>query len=195
MARKFHKKATRTSNDFIQIDLLPEMRRPRNFNVNILLLVLIAVVASWLIIYLPLTTRQENLDNALETRSDLRFERDLLLEEIVGYNIEQDRLTLQDRLQQAEALGIDFFYYYDWFEEIMLTRDTVDIVLVDFDAVSGIFYIDVLAPSTSSFRNIEFLLIEELGDTLIAIQYDVASLPVGTQRFATFILEVDFDAE
>ncbi len=195
MARKFQKKSVRTSNDFIQIDLLPEVKRPRNFNVNILLLVLIAVVASWLVIYLPLTERQETLDRTLETRSDLRFERDLLREEIVGFNIEQNRLDLQEKVLRAEALGVDFFYYYDWFEDIIVTRDTIEIDLVDFDAVSGVFYIDVLAPSSSSFRNIEFLLVEELGDVLISIQYDVATLPVGNRSFATFILEVDFDAE
>ncbi len=110
--RRFTGKESEQS-DFIYVDLLPHMRRPRQFNVNIILIVLIAVAATWLLIYWPLSGRQEMLDDALNRNNDLQIQRDLIDEQIAVYRIDEDRITLMENIDTALEHQLEVMEYRD----------------------------------------------------------------------------------
>lgn len=189
-SRKYAGKDTRPTNEFIHIDLLPDVKRPRNLNINLLLIVLIAVVASWLIIYLPLTSRQTALDAALERSGDAQYELLLVNEQLVGLNIENERIAFYERLERAQALQTDFDALHDAVAAEIERRGVIHYFL--YDAVAGELYIQVSATSITSFDIIDFDLIEL--PMVIRSQYTVTHHE-GTRVHAEFVVEVDLDVE
>lgn len=190
--RKYQGRSVSGTNDFIHIDLLPDVKRPRQFNVNILLLVLIAVFASWLIIYLPLTTRQERLDNALEERSDLQYELLLVNEERVGYNIEQERVTFLSYIENANSLKIEFMDYHTQISNVIEAEGLIDAVF--YDGLTKTYTYRVDTSNAATFDVIRFSLIDL--PFVINVEYqenfqgDNNSL-----RQAEFEIEVDTNVE
>ncbi|MFW6319925.1 MAG: hypothetical protein ACOC1L_07030 [Bacillota bacterium] len=190
--RKYQGRSVSGSNDFIHIDLLPDVKRPRQFNVNILLLVLIAVFASWLVIYLPLTSRQDRLDNALEERSDLQYQLLLVNEERVGYNIEEERLVFSALVDNAIDLQIDVLDYHDQIASVIEEQGVIRSVY--YDHITHEFMFDVDAPSGSDFINIDFALVEL--PFVVSSTYSVSSVSgSGANYQAAFLIEVNVDAE
>lgn len=190
--RKFQGRSVSGTNDFIHIDLLPNVKRPRQFNVNILLLVLIAVFASWLVIYLPLTTRQERLDDALEDRSDLQYQLLLVNEERVGYNIEGERLVFAEALSSAESLQIDLLDYHNQIANQINSNGMI--VFMHFDHNTNVFSYDVIASSNTDFVTIDFELVEL--PFITSSSYTVINTGGnGSNMEATFEIEVIFNAE
>jgi len=189
-SRKYSGKDTRPTNEFIHIDLLPEVKRPRNLNINLLLIVLIAVIASWLIIYIPLTSRQTALDTALERRADASYELLLVNQQFVGLNIDNDRIAMYERIERAMALQTDFEELHAAISTEINRRGTIHYFL--YNAVSGELYIQVSSTSITSFDIIDFDLIEL--PMVVSSRYTVTHHE-GTRVHAEFIVEVDFDAE
>ncbi|MFW5838919.1 MAG: hypothetical protein ACOC1L_07315 [Bacillota bacterium] len=190
--RKYQGRSVSGTNDFIHIDLLPNVKRPRQFNVNILLLVLIAVFASWLIIYLPLTTRQDRLDNALEERSDLQYQLILVNEERVGYNIEQERIAYANYVTVVEDLQIDFMEYHDAIKDAIGSQGTI--VSVYYSAIENRFLFDIEAINESTFTTIDFAIVDLpfVQSTNYSISYVQGS---GSNLLASYEIEVDLYAE
>ena len=190
--RKYQSKYTQESNEFIHVDLLPNVRRPRQFNVNVLYVVLIAVILSWLIIYLPLSSRQERLNEALTLNNNLQNQLLLVNEELIGYNIQQHRIEFANAIENAEALQIGFAEYLVLFEEDV-TGYGGSIVFVRYDAVGGRFIVEVILNTLDDFQELAWDFEEYTFVT--DATFTSPLLTPGGRRRAEFILEVDFDAE
>ena len=190
--RKYQSRYTAESNEFIHVDLLPNVKRPRQFNVNVLFVVLIAVILSWLIIYIPLSSRQERLNEVLATNNNLQNQLLLVNEELVGYNIQQNRINFNNAINQAEDLQIGFSTYLDMFDADV-SQYGGDIVFVRYDAVGERFVIEVVLNTLDDFQELEWDL-EEYAFVINA-EFTTPLLTPGGRRRAEFILEVDFDAE
>ncbi len=191
--RKFQSSTPQQArNEFINIDLLPDVKRPRQFNVNLILVVLIGVVFTWLIIYLPLTGRQSRLDAALETNNELQYQLILVNEEISGYNIEQHRIDYANQIETLETLGIDFDRYMETLMPAILNNNT-DITFVQFDADTMRFTFRVRSSNQINFMFIEDTLYEH-DDIVDSIQRGAIS-DDGTGMFVTeFVIGVKRDA-
>ena len=109
MPSRRYRPSKRDGADFIEIDLLPNVRRPRVFNANVLLVVLLIVVLSFLLIYLPFASRQSVLNENLEEYNDFNYRLELVNQEISGYGIEAERLRYLGVIADIEDLNGDFF--------------------------------------------------------------------------------------
>ena len=191
--RKYQGKE-REGSEFIYVDLLPEMRRPRQFNVNILLIVLIAVALSWLVVYLPLSGRQERLDEVLEERNDLRNERDMIGGIITSYRLDADRITFMENIERVEALQNSYTQYKEDMSSALVEID-LDSEMINFryDHANREIVFRVTMSRRIHFPNLEMEIYEH--PYVENIAYPEPSSPEGSTRYTTTItVEVDPDA-
>ena len=181
-------------NAFIEVDLLPQMRRPRQFNVNVLLVVLLAVFASWLLIYLPLTGRQDALDDALETNNDLSNQRMFINETIDSYGIEAERIEFQNQLVLAESLQSGYAEQLDGIgNAIEIIEPNGRFLSISYNAVEMQFDVAVALTRDISFRNVNIEILEL--DFVNESTYTDPQPIQGTSWYrARFTIEVDADA-
>ncbi|MFP4078337.1 MAG: hypothetical protein ACOCU5_02370 [Bacillota bacterium] len=181
-------------NAFIEVDLLPQMRRPRQFNVNVLLVVLVAVFASWLLIYLPLNGRQDALDDTLETNNDLTNEEVFINETIESYGIEKERIDFQAHLENAKGLQTNYAEQLEGIENaISAVEPDGRFLSVSYDAVNEEFYIGVTLNRQISFQNVNIEILEL--DFVNSASYSSPESIKGSSWYrARFTIEVDPDA-
>ncbi|MFP4287338.1 MAG: hypothetical protein ACLFRI_06515 [Candidatus Izemoplasmataceae bacterium] len=190
--RKFQSKGQQTTNEFILVDLLPDVRRPRQFNVNILLIVLFAVILSWIFIYFPLSNRQETLNNVLEENNDLQYELLLVNEELTGYNIQMNRVNFLDTVNTVSMHQINYQTYYDELEALVNNYGG-DVWFVRYSAVNSRFELMVELNTQIEFRSLNW----DYGDLTYVDESSYTALQQ-TSSFtytAIFTIEVNIDAE
>ncbi|MFW5864889.1 MAG: hypothetical protein ACOCUE_02395 [Candidatus Izemoplasmataceae bacterium] len=190
--RKFQSKGQQTTNEFILVDLLPDVRRPRQFNVNILLIVLFAVILSWIFIYFPLSNRQETLNNVLEENNDLQYELLLVNEELTGYNIQMNRVNFLDTVNTVSMHQINYQTYYDELEALVNNYGG-DVWFVRYSAVNSRFELMVELNTQIEFRSLNW----DYGDLPYVDESSYTALQQ-TSNFtytAIFTIEVNIDAE
>lgn len=181
-------------NAFIEVDLLPQMRRPRQFNVNVLLIVLVAVFASWLLIYLPLNGRQDELDEALERNNDLTNEEVFINETIDSYGIEAERIDFQDNLETARGLQTNYADQLAGIDNaIHVIEPDGRFTDVSYNAVGNRFDVDVALTRQISFQNVN---IEILELDFVQDSSYTSPVPIDDTSWyrARYTIEVDPDA-
>ncbi len=195
MPNRHYQGKERDTQEFIYVDLLPDMKRPRQFNVNIILIVLIAVGLSWLIIYMPLNTRQDELDEVLEAQNDLQSQYELTEQIIASYRLDADRI---DFMRDIEAIDELQSHYYDHKQILDDTIRTVHsdgrILRFSYNSFQETYTLQV-----SYVREEEFEVLEEYLydlDFVESASYDSVRVPEGPANVqARVIVEVDPDAE
>ncbi|GEM_PF-863978 len=181
-------------SEFITVDLLPDVRRPRQFNVNIILIVLVAVFFTWLLIYWPLSGRQAQLDSALETNNDLITMRELVNDQISEYRIDPSILEFQDHIDRIEALQTDYeSLQTELVATVLQAESNAFFLSFTFNVVEEQMVIRLNLPRAITFQNVRIALLE-LGYVESAT-YSSPSSPAGTSRYtAIFTIGVDLDA-
>jgi len=183
----------RGEHEFIYVDLLPNVKRPRQFNVNILYIVLIAVAASWFLVYMPLSSRQETLDTVLEQNNDMTNQLLLLNEEVVGYRIEQNRIDFMSQLDRIEALQTDYLDVFIPVRDIVLNYNG-EITQLRYDRISQQLQLVVILNTEFTFQNLNLELLEQ--DFITSSEHTTPNQQAGTVRYtATYTIGVDIDAE
>ncbi len=183
-----------SGDDFIYVDLLPDVKRPRQFNVNIILVVLVAVFLSWLLIYWPLSGRQEELDAALEQNNDLTHQREQVNDEIEGYRIDPDLVNFMEDIEGVEALKKDYYPpLEDFSNAIEFIESSGEIYRVQYNAVNDTYTLTVLMAQQLSFNNVRIEMLEI--DYVESAEFEQVFSPSGTSRYqGTFTIEVSDDA-
>lgn len=180
-------------HEFIYVDLLPNVKRPRQFNVNILYIVLIAVAASWFLVYMPLANRQETLDRVLEQSNDMQNQLLLLNEEIVGHRIDEDRINFANQLEHAMSLESDFQSKFEILNN-QVESFNGEIISVRYDAVTEEYLISVALINEFLYQNLNLEILE-----LDFVNYSAHTAPLtiaGSVRYrATYTIGVDLNAE
>ena len=148
-------------NEFIYVDLLPDVRRPRQFNVNIILIVLIAVFLTWLLIYWPLSGRQSQLDEALDRNNDLRIQEEVLEQQITTYRIDRSRIELFDNIEEALAHQIMMTQYHDELKAAVTSVEsggTIDVI--NFNVSTNTITLRVSLQRQLSFDNVNIAFLD-----------------------------------
>lgn len=179
--------------DFVYVDLLPEVRRPRQFNVNVIIALLFTVVLIWVLVFQPVTLRTQQLEDLNSWNNDLHHELRLTNEEFLGYEIDLDVIEFEEQIEGLDGLRVDFNNLLD---DVELEVDKVDgqITFISYSAENSELRVTVRIGSFYSFS--------ELEHTLLNLPWVVSSNPivpekngVELQYSATFILEVNPDVE
>ena len=93
--------------DFVYVDLLPEIRRSRQFNMNVILALLFAVVLGFFLIYRPYSTAIFELEELNAINNDYEHELVLTQEEFDMYEIDLDAIDFADDITAANKLRVD----------------------------------------------------------------------------------------
>lgn len=197
MAKDFvYEKGVNSVGDFIYVDLLPQTRRGRAFNSNVILALLFALVALFVLVFWPyrnLTTEFETLN---DLNNDLQHELLLTQEEFDGYQIDLDLVAYEDKIDDLANYRVDFNYLLDDVE-LQVTNSLIDgrITFISYSADSQ--HLEVTVALTDK---INFDILDTLFEGLEWVESSTA--PPNAERVGdsvewqkTFILEVNLDVE
>jgi len=95
-------------SDFVYVDLLPEVKRARQFNVNVIIALLLAVVLSFAFIYTPFRQATEDFEQLNSLNNDLYHELALTNEEFDGYEINVDTIAFDEDITSLISNKVDF---------------------------------------------------------------------------------------
>jgi predicted PurR-regulated permease PerM len=109
MAKKHvYSKSEHGIGDFVYVDLLPEVRRPRQFNVNVIISLFIGVIAVYTLIFIPVNAQTAELEELRSAYQDKQHELTLIQEEFAGYEIDLSVLEYADSISALEDYRVDF---------------------------------------------------------------------------------------
>lgn len=109
MAKKHvYSKDTHGYGDFVYVDLLPEVKRSRQFNVNVIIAMLYAIVLAFFLVYRPYSAAVFELEDKYSSNYDLQHEFSLTQEEFDGYEIDVNAIQFEKDIEAANKLRIDF---------------------------------------------------------------------------------------
>lgn len=109
MAKKIvYSKGTDGVSDFVYVDLLPDVKRSRQFNMNVIITLTFAVVLSFVLIYMPFRSATSDFEKLNGLNNDLKHELLLTNEEFVGYEINLDTITFEQKIDDLKVNRIDF---------------------------------------------------------------------------------------
>ena len=197
MAKDFvYEKGVNSVGDFIYVDLLPQTRRARQFNSNVILALLFALVLLFLLVFWPyrnLTTEFEGLN---DLNNDLKHELVLTQEEFDGYQIDLSLVEYETKINELTDYRVDFNYYLDDVE-LQVTSSLINgrITFISYSAEREELEVTVVLTEKINF---------DILDTMFeGLDWVVSSTaPANAQRLGdsvewekTFVLEVDLDVE
>jgi len=146
---------------FIYVDLLPDVRRPRQFNVNVILIVLIAVFLTWLLIYWPLSGRQNQLDAALDANNDLTTQREFLDQQINTYRIDRDRIDLLENIELAIDHQINVLEYHDaLYNAVTSVESEGRIEIINYNVSTNVITMRVHLQRSLSYDNVNIAFLD-----------------------------------
>ena len=121
MAKKYvYQKSERGVSDFVYVDLLPEVKRARQFNMNVIIAGTIAVVATYFFIFVPFRMATNEYEEVNGHYNDLQHRLDLKEEERMLHEINLDIINFEQDINQLHGLNVDLNNYLD---EINIAAD------------------------------------------------------------------------
>ena len=109
MAKKYvYQKSASGVSDFVYVDLLPQVRRARQFNINVIIAGTLAVVATWVFIFVPYRTQTEIFEEKNGMLNDLNHRLTLKQEEQVLHEIDLSVIRFEEEKDALEELSVNF---------------------------------------------------------------------------------------
>jgi predicted PurR-regulated permease PerM len=194
MAKKHvYTKSEHGIGDFVYVDLLPEVRRPRQFNVNVILSLFFAVLVFYVLIFVPVNNKTIELEALNSWNNDLAHELTLIQEEFVGYEIDLDVIELENEIDNVRDLRVDFNNLLDDVE-LEVNDVSGNISFISYSAELSQLRVTVQLTSFYSYNSLEQ---EFLNLDWVLSSENTTPEKNGSevQYSATFILEVDPNVE
>ena len=104
-------------SEFIYVDLLPEVKRIRQFNGQVVVVLLMFVILSFVFIFIPYRTLTTEFEETNGLNSDLKQELVLTQEEFAGFEIDMTTINFASDINGMENFIID---YEAWLGDIIL---------------------------------------------------------------------------
>lgn len=165
MAKKFvYQKSASGVSDFVYVDLLPQVKRASQFNMNVIIAGTLAVVATYFFIFIPYRQQTELFEEKNGMLNDLSHRVTLKQEEQILHEIDLDVIEFEDEKNELEGLSVNFnLLLLDIKEEIQ--ENTGDLKEVFYSAETELLQVKVthkqeLSDSTfqEAFLNIDWVL-------------------------------------
>jgi hypothetical protein len=144
--------------DFVYVDLLPEVRRAKQFNMRIIIALLLSVSLTFVLIYIPYSSATFKLEDINSDNNDLQHELALTQEEFEGYEINVEAIQFDKDITSIAATKTNFNDLYDYLE-IFVDLNDGRIKDVYFDLSSGeiVFTVSMVNYSRYSILNNQIL--------------------------------------
>jgi septal ring factor EnvC (AmiA/AmiB activator) len=191
--RHVYTKSEHGIGDFVYVDLLPEVRRPRQFNVNVILSLFFAVLVFYVLIFVPVNNKTIQLEELNSWNNDLKHELTLIQEEFVGYEIDLEVIKLENEIDNVRDLRVDFNNLLDDVE-LEVNDVSGNISFISYSAEQSQLRVTVQLTSFYSYNSLEQ---EFLNLDWVVSSENTTPEKNGdeVQYSATFILEVDPNVE
>ena len=193
MSKHIYAKTAGGSSDFVYVDLLPDVKRSRQFNVNVIASLFLFVFLSFVLIYMPFRAATEKFEALNSENNDFRHELLLTEEEFAGYEINLETISFEEDIDNLSLYKVDFNNFFDDIE-LIVDQNEGTIIYINYSAGASTMQVTVLHSSRFTF-NI-------LNNDLLAlgwVETSEFSVPVRTGDAvlysSTFSLGVDRDAE
>lgn len=195
MAKKKHvySKDVNGYGDFIYVDLLPEVRRSRQFNVNVISTLLFAVILMFFFIYRPYSAAIFELEELSGINNDLLHELTLTQEEFRGYEIDLEVISFNEDIDEMNKLRVNFNNLMDDIE-LIVDSNGGRVKHVFYNAETEHLEIRVSIVSQFSYSNINNQL---LNLNWVEGSYYTTPIRVSdeVEYTATFVIGVDYNVE
>lgn len=179
--------------DFVYIDLLPEMKSLRHFNVNVIIALLLLVVSSFILIYIPYRNATIDKEELNSLNNDLQHELILTQEEVVGFEIDTTVINFQEDINDLKDYRIDFNNHINDLA-LVTSLQNGRIVEIQYDFNSQTINMKVAIVSTYTFNmlNIDILNLNWVTSSV----YNTPTTFAGDVEYtATYQIGVDLNAE
>lgn len=194
MARKqvYTKDAT-GFGDFIYVDLLPEVKRSRRFNVNVVGALLFAIILAFFLIYRPYRDRTFEFEKIYSINNDLHHELTLTTEEFYGYEIDMNAIQFEQDIDSLELLKIDFNNLVDDVE-LIVDDNGGRVKSVQYNALTNTLVVRIAIISQFSYNSInnEFLNLPWVDASIYSTPSKIGD---DVQYTSTFTIEVNYNVE
>lgn len=177
--------------EFIYVDLLPEVKRARQFNMNVVISLLFAIVLAFFLIYRPYRDGTFELEEVTSLNNDLIHELSLTQEEFSGYEIDLEAIQFEDDIRGFELLRVDFNNLMDDVE-LIVDDNNGRLRRVTYNAKTDTLTFEVALISQFGYNTIN--------NQLLILPWVAASDygnigKIGVESISTFTIEVDYDVE
>jgi hypothetical protein len=194
MAKKYvYQKSETGVTDFVYIDLLPEMKNVRHFNVNVIIALLLLVVSAFVLIYLPYRNATVEYEELNGLNFDLKHELLLTQEEVQGYNIDTSVIGFQNDINDMKEYKLNFNNYID--DLVIVTQlQSGRITEIAYSSDTNLFTVQIaiVTPFTYNILNNEIL-------NLAWVSRSTYSTPTRlngeVEYISTYEIEVNTDVE
>jgi|LGOV01.1.fsa_nt_gb hypothetical protein len=179
--------------DFIYIDLLPEVRRSRQFNVNVIISLLFAIVLAFFLIYRPYSDATFLLEDVSSINYDLEHEFALTQEEFNGYEIDIEAISFEEDIHEMEKLRVNFNNLIDDIE-LIVDANSGRIKEITYNAETKEIRVTVAIVSQFSYNT--------LNNNLLSLEWVSSSIygvpvrqPDQVEYTSIFVIGVDYNVE
>jgi len=184
-------------SDFVYVDLLPDVKRSRQFNMNVIITLTFAVVLSFILIYIPFRAATEDFEELNGLNNDLKHELLLTNEELVGYEINLETISFEQRIDILKVYKVDFNNLLDDLEILIDLKNinySTTLTEISYNASNNRFEITVESTSNDIFNHLnnDFL---NLNWVAISTYSQPEQLTNAVLWRSTFTIGVDRDAE
>ncbi len=198
MAKKIvYSKGFEGISDFVYVDLLPDVKRSRQFNMNVIITLTFAVVLSFIFIYMPFRAGTEEFEILNSKNNDLKHELLLTNEELVGYEINLETISFEQQINVLIDYKVDFNNLLDDLQILVELKNinySTTLTEITYNAVSGNFDIIIISTSNDIFNHLnnDFLNLQWVDNSVYSQPTQLQDAVLWT---STFTIGVDLDAE
>ena len=194
MAKKqVYAKDTTGYGDFIYVDLLPEVRRSRQFNVNVIIALLYAVIIGFFFIYRPYSAAVFQFEDLSGINYDLKHKLALTQEEFDGYEIDLDALSFEEDIINMEKLRVNYNNLVDDVELIVdLNSGRIKQITYNSDSKQLLVQVSIISQFSYNTLNNQLL---NLGWVSNSTYTAPTRLTDEVEYTSTFVIGVDYNVE
>jgi hypothetical protein len=179
--------------DFIYVDLLPEVKRSRQFNVNVIIALLYAIIIGFFFIYRPYSDAVFQYEDLSGINYDLKHELSLTNEEFSGYEIDLDALAFEEDIIEMELKRVNYNNLIDDIQLIVdLNNGRIKQVTYNSDTKELLVQVSIISQFSYNTLNNQVL-------NLPWVSYSSYSTPTRdfdeVEYTSTFTIGVDYNVE
>jgi hypothetical protein len=179
--------------DFIYVDLLPEVKRSRQFNVNVIIALLYAIIIGFFFIYRPYSDAVFQYEDLSGINFDLKHELSLTNEEFSGYEIDLDALAFEEDIIEMELKRVNYNNLIDDIQLIVdLNNGRIKQVTYNSDTKELLVQVSIISQFSYNTLNNQVL-------NLPWVSYSSYSTPTRdfdeVEYTSTFTIGVDYNVE
>jgi len=192
-SRHIYEKTASGVSDFVYVDLLPDVKRSRQFNVNVIAALFLFVFLSFVLIYMPFRAATESFEVLNSMNNDYKHELSLTREEFAGYEINLETILFEEDIDNLLLYKVDFNNFFDDIE-LIIDQNEGTIIYINYSAGDSTMEVTVLHSSRFIFNIIN-------NDLLALGWVESSEFSIPTRSgdailySSTFSLGVDRDAE